>query len=213
MEKAIAILGKGELATRIAGWFINDPRYSIYIVPVIPEPTWTTSLLDWTKGRNVATVTSGNYKDLLKLLVDKRILLAISVFYDKIINQPFIERCDKIINLHNGPLPRYRGVSPINWALKNNEVKHGITIHEVTSGIDNGPIIAQLEYDIYQEFDEVIDVYNRAIEYGWVLFQQTMPILNKIQPRPQNEELAIYYNKSQDRFLEERKNFTIVESQ
>jgi methionyl-tRNA formyltransferase len=212
MKKIIAILGKGELAIRVSEWFYKDPEYLLFIIPVIPEPTWTNSLLDWTKGKNVTIVTSGNFKDVFKYLEDKKIFLAISVFYDKIIDQNFIERCKKIINIHNSPLPKYRGVSPINWALKNNEAKHGITIHEITAGIDNGPIIAQLEYYIYPEFDEVIDVYNRAIEYGWVLFKQTIPILDKIIPRPQDESLALCYNKSQDKLLQERKNFTRNES-
>ena len=212
MKKIIAVLGKGELAIRVSELFFNDPECKLIIIPVIPEPAWTNSLLVWAKGKKITIVASGSYKDALKHIGDKKVFLAISVFYDKIIDQTFIERCEKIINIHNGPLPKYRGVSPINWALKNNEPKHGITIHEITAGIDDGPIIAQLEYCIYPDFDEVIDVYNRAIEYGWVLFKQTMPILDKILPRPQDETLALYYNKSQDKLLKERKNFTRDES-
>ena len=56
----------------------------------------------------------------------------------------------------------------------------------------------QIKYSIYPEFDEVRDVYNRAIEYGWVLFQQTLPIIESHQaPRPQNHSEALYYNKEQ----------------
>ncbi len=208
MKKIIAILGKGELAIRVSEWFYRDPEYILLIIPVIPEPTWTNSFIDWARTNKITIVASGSYKDALKHLNDNKIFLAISVFYDKIINQTFIEKCETIINIHNGPLPKYRGVSPINWALKNNEAKHGVTIHEITTGIDDGPIIAQLEYYIYPEFDEVIDVYNRAIEYGWVLFTQTLPILSKIVPKPQDESLASYYDKSQDKLLYERKNFT-----
>jgi methionyl-tRNA formyltransferase len=208
MKKNIAVLGKGDLAIRVSEWFYNDPEYTLFVVPVIPEPGWTTSLAEWAKEKKVTTVASGNFKDLVKQIEDEKIFLAVSVFYDKIIDKNFIDRCERIINIHNGPLPKYRGVSPINWALKNNEAKHGITIHEITPGIDDGPIIAQLEYNIYPEFDEVIDVYNRAIEFGWILFQQTMPILHKIKPRPQDESLALYYNKSQNKLLQERKNFT-----
>ena len=74
--------------------------------------------------------------------------------------------------------------------MKNGETKHGVTIHEIIPEIDAGPIYAQLGYPIYPEFDEVIDVYEGALEYGWVLFSQTMPILDKIVPRPQDNRLA-----------------------
>jgi methionyl-tRNA formyltransferase len=134
------------------------------------------------------------------------------VFYDKIIKAWFIARCAQILNLHNGPLPRYRGVSPINWALKNNESKHGVTIHEITPGIDDGPIIAQLEYSIYPEFDEVRDVYARAVEYGWVLFQQTIPLIEQIEPLPQDNSLSTYYSAKQNQFLGERRSFTRQDS-
>ena len=141
-----------------------------------------------------------------------KIDLAFSVFYDRIIKEWFISKCESILNLHNGPLPKYRGVSPINWALKNAEKEHGVTIHEITPGIDDGPIVGQVKYSIYPEFDEVIDVYRRAIEFGWVLFQQTLPLLRNISSRPQDESQACYYNKDQDRLLEERRNFTKIQS-
>jgi methionyl-tRNA formyltransferase len=110
--------------------------------------------------------------------------------------------------LHNAPLPKYRGVSPINWALKNGEIEHGLTIHEITPGIDDGPIIAQLKYSIYPEFDEVIDVYKRSLEYGWTLFQQTMPLIDNVQARPQNDSQASYYSKLDNPRLGDRSGFT-----
>ena len=131
-----------------------------------------------------------------------------SVFYDKIIKKKFIDRCGRIINLHNSPLPKYRGVSPINWALKNEEVEHGVTIHEITPGIDDGPIIAQLKYSIYPDIDEVEDVYKRSQVYGFTLFQQTMASFDNITPRPQNDSAAIYYDSTKNSLLGDRRYFT-----
>jgi methionyl-tRNA formyltransferase len=157
----------------------------------------------------VPTIESGHYKDLPDVsTAGWSTDLAMSVFYDKIIKAWFIDKCKQIINLHNGPLPKYRGVSPINWALKNGEREHGITIHEITPGIDDGPIVGQVKYSIYPEFDEVIDVYNRSLEYGWTLFQQTIPLIDSIKPRPQDEQQATYYNRGDNVRLEERSGFT-----
>jgi methionyl-tRNA formyltransferase len=211
----VILLGKGDLAIRVADWFLKSENYRlITIVPVIPEPTWTASLGNWAAAHRVPIVGSGHYKDLDGVTTpDWSVDLAVSVFYDKIIKAWFIDKCKKIINLHNGPLPKYRGVSPINWALKNEEVEHGVTIHEITPGIDDGAIIGQVKYSIYPKFDEVVDVYKRSIEYGWTLFQQTIPLLDKIAARPQNESQASYYSKLDNPRLGERSSFTRAQSQ
>jgi methionyl-tRNA formyltransferase len=207
--KSVIVLGKGDLAIRVAKWFLESPDYELRaVVPVIPEPSWTASLQSWANTGNVPIVGSGHFKDLEGVAGKEwSVDLAVSVFYDKIIKAWFIQKCQRILNIHNGPLPKYRGVSPINWALKNGEREHGITIHEITPGIDDGPIVAQLKYSIYPEFDEVIDVYLRSIEYGWTLFQATMPLLPSITARPQDDSQATYYSRHQDHLLEERKSF------
>jgi methionyl-tRNA formyltransferase len=208
--RTVVVMGKGDLAIRIANWFLQSDQFKLAaIVPVMPEPAWTQSLANWGQANEVPIIASGHYKDLPQASpAGEKIDLAVSVFYDKIIKSWFIGRCKKIINLHNGPLPKYRGVSPINWALKNSEREHGITIHEITPGIDDGPIIGQLKYSIYPEFDEVIDVYRRSLEYGWILFQQTIPLLDKITVRQQNDKEASYFSKLDEARLGERSNFT-----
>jgi len=198
----ITVYGKGDLAINVCSYLLSTDN-ELTVVPVIPEPTWTSSLINWCKDYGVRYVESGDYKKL-KTKTD----LGISVFYDKIFKKDYIESCGKLINIHNGPLPEYRGMSPINWALKDEKQEHGVTIHEVTPGIDDGPIIAQLKYSIYPEFDEVIDVYNRSLEYGRVLFENTFPILYDIVARQQNEKLSSYHHSSEHHLLQERKNFT-----
>jgi len=139
--------------------------------------------------------------------------LGISVFYDKIFSSDYIDRCKRIINIHNAPLPKYRGVSPINWALKNNEREHGVTIHNIEPGIDSGDIVAQLKYSIYPDTEEVIDVYEKALRYGYLLFEQTIENIYDIKPIKQDESESTYYDKNQDVLLGDRKNFTRKESE
>ncbi|HEO70715.1 MAG TPA: formyl transferase [Candidatus Hydrogenedentes bacterium] len=214
MAKSTILLGKGTLAVRVADWFLNSPNYDLVrVVPVMPEPKWTDSLSDWAKAHGIPIVQSGHFGDIPDVEAeDWNVDLAFSVFYDKIIKAWFIDKCTRILNLHNGPLPKYRGVSPINWALKNEETLHGVTIHEITPGIDDGPIIGQVLYSIYPDVDEVITVYRRALEFGWLLFQQTMPLLDQIAPRPQDDSQATYYNAKQNDLLGERRHFTKAES-
>lgn len=207
MLKRTVLLGKGRLAIEAAEWLRTSMSFELEaIVPVIPEPVWAPSLVKWAATHEVPVVESGDYRDLLDP-TGPNIDLAISIFYDRIIDAEFIERCNRIINLHNGPLPRYRGVSPINWALKNEEAKHGVTIHEITPGIDDGPIIGQVLFPIYPAFDEVEDVYERALRYGRVLLETTLPLLDLIEPVPQDESQATYYSRRDDTALGERRGF------
>jgi methionyl-tRNA formyltransferase len=214
MKQSVVLLGKGSLAIRIAEWFRTQEDYELgLVVPVIPEPAWTGSLSRWADANGVPLVPSGHFKDISGVQSETwHTDLAFSVFYDRIIKDWFIKKCGRILNLHNSPLPKYRGVSPINWALKNGERLHGVTIHEITPGIDDGPIYGQVQYSIYPEIDEVKDVYARGLEYGWTLFAQTMPLLGRITPAPQNHGEATYYNLQQNALLGERRSFTRHES-
>lgn len=47
------------------------------------------------------------------------------------------------INLHCGRLPDYRGAPPGFWELFNGEREVGVTVHRVTAGVDEGPILRQ----------------------------------------------------------------------
>ena len=209
MNKKVIVMGKGSLGIKVANWFLASPDYElIFVVPVVPEPGWTDSIIDWAKKNNLSYIASGKYQDIPGVKDDHwAIDLVFSVFYDRIIKADFISRSGQILNLHNGPLPKYRGVRPINWALKNGEKEHGVTIHQIIESIDAGPIIAQIKYPIDPEKDEVVDVYHRALDYGWQLFCQTMPILDKIKPQDQDEVLSSYYSQKDIEGLFERKGF------
>ena len=54
----------------------------------------------------------------------------------------------QIINIHPSLLPKFKGLNTHERALEAGEVRHGTTIHIVTSKLDDGPIIAQSELSI-----------------------------------------------------------------
>ena len=55
------------------------------------------------------------------------------------------------INVHASLLPKYRGASPIQWAVINGEPITGVTIQQMDVGIDTGQILAKLEVPLDQE--------------------------------------------------------------
>jgi methionyl-tRNA formyltransferase len=48
----------------------------------------------------------------------------------------------RTINVHASVLPRWRGASPINHAIWKGDAESGVTIIEVTPGLDAGPMLA-----------------------------------------------------------------------
>lgn len=47
----------------------------------------------------------------------------------------------QFFNIHFGPLPAYKGPTPIFWQLKHGEKKLGLVIHKLTSKYDEGPVV------------------------------------------------------------------------
>ena len=199
----VVLMGKGEVCVHAAQYFLEREHLAC-VVPVIPEPQWCPSLIQWAARNNIPVVQSGHHNDVSDSI---RIDLAMSIFYERIIGTEFLGRCKQIVNLHNSPLPRYRGVRPINWALKNNERSHGVTIHQITPGVDEGAIYGQITYPIYPDVEEVRDVYAKSIQYGKMLFTDVIPKIDTITPYPQ-EGSCSYYSKSDIGVLGNRDGWT-----
>ncbi len=49
----------------------------------------------------------------------------------------------RLLNLHNGPLPAYRGLSTIFQSFLEGRSAHGVALHEIDREWDQGPVLAQ----------------------------------------------------------------------
>lgn len=47
-----------------------------------------------------------------------------------------------VVNAHSSLLPKYKGLMPTFWVLKNRDKETGVTLYKLTEGIDDGPIIS-----------------------------------------------------------------------
>lgn len=75
--------------------------------------------------------------------------LLISILGNQIFKNPIISLAPKgCLNLHTALLPKYRGLMPTFWVLKNDEEKTGVSVFFVDEGIDSGPIVIQKEVEI-----------------------------------------------------------------
>ncbi|MFB6807770.1 formyltransferase family protein [Streptomyces sp. NPDC056387] len=82
----------------------------------------------------------------------------------------------RIINIHNGLLPRHRGLPSVAvlFALLHGDTEYGATAHEVDAGIDTGPVLAELRFPLGPE-DRHHQVMLRGIRACQTLFEQILP--------------------------------------
>ncbi len=70
--------------------------------------------------------------------------LLVSIAGNQIFKQKLLDVATHgCINLHTALLPKYRGLMPSFWVLKNGETHTGVSVFFVDEGIDSGPILVQ----------------------------------------------------------------------
>lgn len=120
--------------------------------------------------------------------------LIVVAAYGKIIPKTILDiPKDGCINIHASLLPKYRGASPIQTAILNNEKETGITLILMNEKMDEGAIIAKTNEKIYNN-DTSETLHNRLSQLGAKLLIRILPeyLNKKIVPKPQNHSLATY---------------------
>lgn len=153
MKKRVVILisGRGSnMAALIEA--AGDPNYPVEIVGVISDKADA-------KGLNAAAahkidakaITRADYPtkaamdealdaELTRMKADVVCLAG----YMRLLSPAFTEKwAGRIINVHPSLLPLFKGLDTHTRALESGMRVHGCTVHFVTAGMDEGPIIAQ----------------------------------------------------------------------
>src|SRR5688500_15124859 len=107
-----------------------------------------------------------NHPDEIEAMRDVRPDVVL-VFGTGLLKQPLIDAfAGRIINIHLGLSPYYRGAGTNFWPLVNGEPEYcGATIHLLDIGVDSGPILAHVRPDI-RRGDGPHDIGNRTIAAG-----------------------------------------------
>jgi methionyl-tRNA formyltransferase len=93
------------------------------------------------------------------------------------------------MNVHTSLLPKYRGASPIQSALLNDESETGVTIMKMDAGLDTGDILTQQSTPITST-DDAQTLHDRLANLGAELLVRTIPdyVVGKITPCSQPTE-------------------------
>lgn len=97
------------------------------------------------------------------------------------------------INLHFSLLPKYRGSSPVNFALINGEKHTGVTVFKLDKGVDTGPIIAQSKVEISGD-DDACTLFEKLCGIGAKLLVDALDDIESGRARfsPQDSSHATY---------------------
>lgn len=121
-----------------------------------------------------------NHPESLAIIQNFKPDLLVSLAGNEIFKQPLFESAKfGVINLHSALLPKYRGLMPSFWVMRQNEKKTGVSVFFVDEGIDSGPIVIQKEVPLlnrthaeliwelkYIGADAIIEACNQVAKYG-----------------------------------------------
>jgi formyltetrahydrofolate-dependent phosphoribosylglycinamide formyltransferase len=69
--------------------------------------------------------------------------------YMRLLSPGFVEGwAGRMVNIHPSLLPLYKGLDTHQRAIEAGDAKHGCSVHLVTAGLDEGPVLAQAEVPI-----------------------------------------------------------------
>jgi len=98
------------------------------------------------------------------------------------------------INLHASLLPAYRGASPVQQSLLNDDKFTGVTAMLMEEGLDSGPILGYRYFKIPKEMI-LPELMNRLSEDACLLTTDIVHRFDTIEPMEQNRALATHCKK------------------
>ncbi|MBK8789702.1 MAG: methionyl-tRNA formyltransferase [Holophagaceae bacterium] len=120
--------------------------------------------------------------------------LAVVVAYGHLLPQWLLDSCPQgVWNLHFSLLPRWRGAAPVNHALLAGDEETGVSLMQLTAGLDEGPVLAQCHRAIAQE-DTAESLLAALAGDAAELLMDQLPLLlgGSATPVEQDHALATY---------------------
>lgn len=153
-----------------------------------------------------------NSKESRAKLTEFRPDLLVSVGGNQIFKKPLLELATYgCVNLHTALLPKYRGLMPSFWVLKNKEEFTGVSVFFVDEGIDSGPILVQKKVKIGNRSQEELINHTKQIGMESIIECVEMIQKGKYQLIPNPAEEMTYFTfptrKDVDEFYTAGKKF------
>ena len=112
--------------------------------------------------------------------------------YGKIIPKEVVEK-PKLgaLNVHPSLLPKYRGASPIETAILEDNKNTGVTIMMMDEKMDHGPLLAQKEVE-FEEWPMKETTRDELAKIGGAMLCEIIPNIENVQEIPQDHKEATF---------------------
>jgi methionyl-tRNA formyltransferase len=149
------------------GWQVATSKVRIQIAhKIIHAESWARSSYELAVLKSLPHSVVQNMNDRASLvqLADLKIDLLVVAICKNILKSEVLEIPQfGAINIHPSLLPQYRGPSPAFWALYHRENESGVTLHRMTTKIDQGDIVGQHRFSIKRGWGED-DIVRKGME-------------------------------------------------
>jgi methionyl-tRNA formyltransferase len=116
---------------------------------------------------------------------------AVVAAYGLILPRPILEAPRRgCLNVHASLLPRWRGAAPIQRAILAGDRMTGVTIMQMEEGLDTGPMLAVMAIPIDRK--TAGELTGELAALGAEGMVDVLDQLDRIRPRPQDDEKATY---------------------
>ncbi len=95
------------------------------------------------------------------------------------------------LNVHASILPRWRGASPVHYAILEGDAETGVSIMGMEAGLDTGPVYRVASMAIDGSVGRMA-LESKLADMGAKLLTATLPELASLKPTPQDPALATY---------------------
>jgi methionyl-tRNA formyltransferase len=115
--------------------------------------------------------------------------------FGQLIREPLLSEFP-LLNVHPSLLPRWRGAAPIERSIMAGDVRTGVSVMQVTAGLDSGPIALQAEVPVEAE-DDFESLSERLATLGAELLLRALDLQaeGRLALREQEEAEATYAEK------------------
>lgn len=155
----------------------------------------TLEVADIAKQHNIPILSPDRPGDVVDQLRDYNADFAILAAYGRIIPQRVIDVFSPIgiINIHPSLLPRHRGPTPIETTITSGDTIAGVSIMQLTAGMDEGPVYGQVAHDMQNDEDKFM-LYRSLSKMGAELLFELLPAIveGNLKPLPQQNDGVTY---------------------
>lgn len=192
-------VAKDTLATLVSRGFVPTLVVSSPDAPqgrgmqLSPSPT-----KEWAEAQGIPVITPEKLTDeVVEEITSYSPSFGIAVAYGKILPKKLLDAFPLgVLNVHYSLLPKYRGASPVEAALLNNEQVTGVSIQKMVPKLDAGDVYVAEEVAI-DASETTRELRPRLISVGAELLVSMLPsfIDGSLVPSPQDHEQATHAGK------------------